>query len=41
LKFAKTDVSDTCQALTLTWVERGTEVLASRGQIGRELAAAL
>ena len=27
--------------LTLTWVERGADVLASRGQIGQELAAAL
>ena len=28
-------------ALTLTRVDRGTDVLASRGQIGQELAAAL
>jgi hypothetical protein len=28
-------------ALTLTWVDRGTDVLAGRGQIGQELAAAL
>jgi hypothetical protein len=27
--------------LTLTWVERGADVLAGRGQIGQELAAAL
>jgi ubiquinone/menaquinone biosynthesis C-methylase UbiE len=28
-------------ALTLTWVERGAEALADRGQIGHELAASL
>lgn len=27
--------------LTLTWVDRGADVLVSRGQIGKELAAAL
>lgn len=28
-------------ALTLTWVDRGTDVLVGRVQIGKELAAAL
>jgi hypothetical protein len=28
-------------ALTLTWVDRGADALAARGQIGQELAAAL
>lgn len=27
--------------LTLTWVERGADALVTRGQIGKELAAAL
>jgi hypothetical protein len=27
--------------LTLTWIDRGADLLAGRGQIGQELAAAL
>src|SRR4030095_12653757 len=34
-------VETSTPGLTLTWVDRGAELLAARGQIGKELAAAL
>jgi hypothetical protein len=34
-------VESTTPALTLTWVDRGADLLASRGRIGPDLAAAL